>query len=156
DRTQLPPAVSAAARREAERLRSVAPASTDATEIREYLELLMELPWKAESDGDFDVERVRLELDQRHLGLEEVKRRILEFLSVARLRENVRGPIPCIVGPPDVGKRSLAAAIAKGLGRPLVRLEMGGRGEAQLVGNRRLRSGARPGKLIEGYREAGV
>ena len=156
DRVQLPPNVSAAARREAERLRAVSPTSNDATEIRGYLGLLLELPWRAESDGAFDVERVRQELDQKHVGLEDVKRRILEFLSVARLRDNVRGAVPCIVGPPDVVKRSLAAAVARGLGRPLVRLELGGRGEAQLVGGRRIRSGARPGKIIEGYRDAGA
>ncbi len=156
ERTQLPPQVAAAARREAERLRSVSPTSNDATDIREYLELILELPWRAESDGELDVERVRSELDQRHIGLEEVKRRILEFLSVGLLREHVRGPIPCIVGPPDVGKRSLAAAVARGLGRPLVRLELGGRGEAQVVGSRRIRHGAQPGKILEAYREAGV
>src|SRR5690606_14230757 len=78
------------------------------------------------------------------------------FLSVAQLRADVNGSIPCIVGPPDVGKRSIAAAVARGLGRPLVRLELGGRGEAQLMGGRRTRSGAKPGKIIEGFHAAGV
>jgi ATP-dependent Lon protease len=157
ERTQLPSRVSAVARKEAERLRSVSPTSADAAEIRSYLELILDLPWTAAAeDGEIDPDRVKAELDRRHVGLEEVKRRILEFLSVARLRDNVLGPLPCIVGPPDVGKRSLAAGIAKGLGRPLVRLDLGGRGEAQLVGGRRSRGGARAGKIIEAIRDAGV
>src|SRR5690606_29302059 len=151
ERTQLPTRVALAARREAERLRTVSPASVDASEIRNHLDLLLSLPWSTFSKHpEIDVESVRLELDARHLGLDEVKRRILEFLSVAKLRDNLRGPIPCIVGPPDVGKRSLAEAVAAGLGRPLVRLELGGRGEAELLRARRTRSGAQPGKTSEG------
>src|SRR5690606_22320614 len=84
-----------------------------------------------------------------------VKRRILEVLSVATLRGSVAGLVPCIVGPPGVGKRSLAEAVARGLGRPLARLDLGGRGEAQLMGNRRTRNGAQPGKLIGAFRDAG-
>jgi ATP-dependent Lon protease len=99
---------------------------------------------------------VREALDERHLNLDEVKRRILEFLSVARLRGGMVGQVPCLVGPPGVGKRSLAAAVARGLGRPMVRVELGGRGEAQLVGARRSRTGAQPGKLIGAYRTAEV
>ncbi|MEX2569820.1 MAG: endopeptidase La [Gemmatimonadota bacterium] len=157
EKARLPSNVAAVARQEVERLRMVQPTSSDATDIRNYLQLILELPWTRFTETrDIDVERVQKELERAHLGLEEVKRRILEFLSVARLRENVRGSIPCIVGPPNVGKRSLAEAIAKGLDRPLVRLELGGRGESQLVGGRRTRSTARPGKVIEGYREAGV
>jgi ATP-dependent Lon protease len=157
DRTQIPSRVAALARSEAERLRTVPPASTEAAEIRAYLETLLELPWLLGSDAaEIDVLQVRDELERRHVGIEDVKRRILEFLSVARLRDSVRGPIPCLVGPPDVGRASIAAAVADGLGRPLVRLELGGRSETQLVGGRRIRNGAKPGKIIEGYREAGV
>jgi ATP-dependent Lon protease len=157
ERTKLPTHVAVVARREAERLRTVAPTSTDAGDIRSYVDFLLSLPWTAASEeSELDLDAVREALDERHLGLEDVKRRILEFLSVARLRGSVRGPVPCIVGPPDVGKRSLAEAIAEGLGRPLVRVDLGGRGEAQLVGGRRTRSGAEPGKLIDAFREAGV
>jgi ATP-dependent Lon protease len=157
DRAQLPSAVAAVARQEAERLRTTPPASADATDMRAYLETLLTVPWTVRSDGvEMTLERVREELDQALVGLDEVKRQILEFISVAKLRENVLGPIPCIVGPPNVGKRSLAEAIARGLNRPLVRLELGGRGEAQLMGSRRSRNGARPGKIIEGYRDVGV
>lgn len=157
EKTQVPARVSAAARSEAERLRTVAPTSSDASDIRSYLDFLLALPWMAASgSGTIDLDRVRGELDRRHFGIEEVKRRVLEFLSVAQLRGNVRGLIPCIVGPPDVGKRALAAAIAHGLDRPLVRVELGGRGEAQLVGVRRTRNGAKPGKILEAYRQAEV
>jgi ATP-dependent Lon protease len=157
DRTQLPSRVSSVARQEAERLRTVHPTSTDAADIRGYLDTVLAVPWIVRSDSDeIELDRVQAELDQGHVGLDEVKRKILEFLSVARLRENVLGPIPCIVGPPDVGKRSLAAAIARGLGRPLVRVDLGGRGEAQLMGTRRTRNGARPGKIIEAYKDAEI
>lgn len=157
EKTELPPPAAAAARNEAERLRTVSPTSTEAAEIRNFIELVTELPWdRFSTEAEIDLGRVRGELDRRHLGIEDVKRRIIEFLSVARLRDDVSGSIPCIVGPPDVGKRSIAAAVARGLGRPLVRLELGGRGEAQLMGGRRTRSGAKPGKLIEGIRTAGV
>jgi ATP-dependent Lon protease len=157
ERMQLPSRVSAVARQEAERLRTLSPGSQDAADVRTYLEALLGLPWTASSDSsDMNLDRVEAELEQGHVGLEEVRRRLLEFLSVAQLREDVLGPIPCIVGPPDVGKRSLAAAIARGLERPLVRLELGGRGEAQLMGSRRTRGGARLGKFLESFKEAGV
>ncbi|MQA92346.1 MAG: endopeptidase La [Gemmatimonas sp.] len=157
ERTQLPSNVSSVARREAERLRTVPPGSPDASAIRHHLDLLLSLPWSTcSTKTEIDLDGVRSELDAHHLGLEEVKRKILEFLSVAKLRGNIRGPVPCIVGPPYVGKRTLVEAIAEGLGRPLLRLELGGRGEAQLLGSRRARNGARPGKIIEAYRGLGI
>jgi ATP-dependent Lon protease len=157
ERSQLPPRVASIARREAERMRNVVPSSTDSTEIHSYLDAVLELPWGCMSDGGtIDLDAVREALDERHLNLDEVKRRILEFLSVAKLRGGLVGPIPCLVGPPGVGKRSLATAVARGLGRPMVRVELGGRGEAQLVGARRSRTGAQSGKLIGAYRDAEV
>lgn len=157
EKSALPSHVAAVARTEAERLRTANPTSLEAAEIRNFLEFVLELPWTLYSDDtEIDLERVKEELQRRHVGIEDVKRRIIEFLSVARLRGDVNGSIPCIVGPPEVGKRSLAAAVARGLGRPLVRVELGGRGESQLMGSRRTRSGAKPGKIIEGFRTAGV
>jgi ATP-dependent Lon protease len=157
DQALLPTKVASLARREAERLRVALPTSTEAAEIRTYLETLLDFPWDRSSEaGDIDLDAVRTVLDQKHLGLEEVKRRILEILSVATLRGNVTGLVPCIVGPPGVGKRSLAAAVARGLGRPLVRVELGGRGESQLAGSSRTRPGAKPGKLVSAFREACV
>lgn len=157
DRADLPSTVASVARREAERLRTAPPASAEAQEIRAYVELVMDLPWNRLSDEEeIDLDAVREALDARHLGLVEVKRRILEVLSVAMLRGTVAGLIPCIVGPPGVGKRTLAEAVARGLDRPLARLDLAGRGEAQLAGTPRRRSGAQPGRLIAAYRDAGV
>ncbi|HEU0053978.1 MAG TPA: S16 family serine protease, partial [Longimicrobium sp.] len=99
---------------------------------------------------------VRAAILAEHLGLDEPKRRLLEVVAVAELRGDLRGPIPCLVGPPGVGKRTLATAVAAGLGRPIVRLELGGRSEAQLVGNKRSRSGALMGKLMQAIRDSGV
>jgi ATP-dependent Lon protease len=157
DRAQLPSRVASIARREAERLRNLSPASPEATEVRSYVEAVLDVPWERSSgSGPIELDAVRQALDENHIGLEEAKRKILEILSVAMLRGNVAGQTPCIVGPPGVGKFSLAAAIARGLGRPLVSVKLGGRGEAQLVGSRRSRNGARPGKLIGAFRDAGV
>lgn len=157
EREKLPARVAAIARREAERLRSVPPASSDAVEIRNYLEALLSIPWSRTAEvAPVDLERARQLLDERHIGIEEAKRRLLEVLAVGRLRGETCGPIPCIVGPPGVGKRSLARTLAEALGRPLARIDLGGRGESQLIGSRRGRSGAQPGKLITALRDAGV
>jgi len=157
ERAQLPLRVAAVARREAERLRSTSVTSSEAQEIRGYIDTLAELPWTRQGDGgSFDLEAVREQIEGEHLGLEEPRRRLLEVLAVARLRGDLRGPIPCLVGPPGVGKKTLAAAIARGLGRPMVRLELGGRSEAQLVGSRRGRAGAQMGKLMQLIRDSEV
>ncbi|MFL5386266.1 MAG: endopeptidase La [Longimicrobiaceae bacterium] len=157
ERAQLPPRVAAAARREAERLRSSSVTSTEAQEIRAYLDALIAMPWTRRADGGaFDLEKVRQAIEDEHLGLDEPKRRLLEVIAVAELRGDLRGPIPCLVGPPGVGKKTLAQAIARGLNRPMVRLELGGRSEAQLVGSKRGRSGAQLGKLAQLIRDAGA
>jgi ATP-dependent Lon protease len=154
---RLPNRVAAVARREAERLRSNATSAQEATEIRGYLESLVSIPWtKRAGDGKIDLRAVEAAFGEEHLGMEESKQRLLEVLAVAELRGDLRGPIPCIVGPPGVGKRTLALAIARGLGRPVVRLELGGRGEGQLVGTRRTRTGAQMGKVMQLIIEAGV
>lgn len=154
---RLPNRVAAVARREAERLRSTATGAQEATEIRGYLESLVAIPWtKRAGDGTIDLCAVEAAFGEEHLGMEESKERLLEVLAVAELRGDLRGPIPCIVGPPGVGKRTLATAIARGLGRPVVRLELGGRGEGQLVGTRRTRTGAQMGKVMQLIIEAGV
>jgi ATP-dependent Lon protease len=153
----LPTRVAAAARREVERMGRTGTNASEVHEIRTYVETLLAIPWtKTSGAGPLDLEAVRRALDEKHVGLEEVKRRILEILSVAKLRGTVVGLIPCIVGPPEVGKRSLAVAIARGLGRPLVRVELGGRGESALMGSRRTKVGAQLGKLAGALRDAGV
>ena len=157
DRTRLPLRVAAVARREAERMRTTPATTAEGMELRNYLDTLLSIPWLRTSERpSIDLEAVRQVLDEEHLYLEDVKRRLLEVLSVAKLRGDFLGPIPCLVGPPGVGKRSLAAAVARGLGRPLTRVELGGEGEAELVGTRRSRSGAQPGKLVLALRDAGV
>jgi ATP-dependent Lon protease len=154
---RLPTRVAAAARREAERIRSGGTGSQEAAEIRAYVKELVALPWtRRAGDPRIDLSAVEAAFAEEHLGMAESKQRLLEVLAVAELRGDLRGPIPCIVGPPGVGKRTLAAAIARALDRPLVRLELGGRGEAQLVGSRRARNGGEMGKVMEAMRDAGV
>jgi len=155
----LPARVAAEARSEVERLRALTTTSSEAAEIRTFLDWLLHMPWRRRATGDpseIDLRHVMKELDAELLGLEEPKDRLLDYLAVAKLRGDLRGPIPCIVGPPDVGKSSLVNALARGLGRPVARLELGNRGEAQLMGSRRTRSGAQPGKIAEALRDVGV
>jgi ATP-dependent Lon protease len=155
----VPARVSAQARTEIERLRTLNAGSPEAGEIRSYVDWLLHVPWRSRSTdgvGSVDLDRVQKALDAAILGLTEQKERLLDLLAVAQLRDDLHGPIPCIVGPPDVGKTSLVEAFARGIGRPLARLELGGRGEAQIIGSRRTRAGASPGKLIGALRDVGV
>jgi ATP-dependent Lon protease len=157
--TDLPARVAAAARTEVERLRSVGGVGPEASEIRSYVDWLVHVPWRQSATAgptEIDLEVVEESMNDALLGLDEQKERLLDHLAVAKLRGDFRGPIPCIVGPPDVGKASLVAAMARGLGRPLARIEMGGRGEAQLIGTRRTRAGAQPGKIIGALRDVGA
>jgi ATP-dependent Lon protease len=157
--TDLPARVAAAARTEVERLRSVGGVGPEASEIRSYVDWLVHMPWRTAATAGpsaIDLDAVKQAMDDALLGLDEQKDRILDHLAVARLRGDFRGPIPCIVGPPDVGKSSLVGAIAVGMGRPLTRIELGGRGEAQLVGTRRTRAGAQPGKIAGVLRDVAV
>jgi ATP-dependent Lon protease len=155
----MPARAAAAARTEVERLRSVGGVGAEASEIRSYVDWVVHLPWRrmaAPPPSELDLDAVKDALDDALLGLDEQKDRLLDHLAVARLRGDLQGPIPCIVGPPHVGKAALAAALAQGLGRPRAHIEMGGRGEAQIVGTRRTRAGAQPGKLISALRDVGV
>jgi ATP-dependent Lon protease len=155
----LPTRVASIARAEIERLRSTNPGSPDAGEIRSYVDWLLHMPWKqraGQESADIDLAAVEKELDTSLVGLTEPKQRLLDYLAVAKMRGDLRGPIPCIVGPPDVGKNALACALARGLGRPVVKLELGGRGEVQIIGTRRTRAGAAPGKIAGALRSAGV
>ena len=154
----LPARVAAEARTEVERLRTMQ-SGPDATEIRSYVDWLVHLPWRATAappPGEIDLAAVQKVLDEALLGLEEPKKRLLDHIAVAQLRGDLSGPIPCLVGPPDVGKSSLVEALAQGLGRPLARMELGGREEAQIVGTRRARAGAQPGKIISALRDVGA
>ncbi len=155
----LPARVAAQARTEVERLRTANSTSSEAGEIRGYLDWLIHLPWKeraTDGPGAIDLVAVQRALDATLLGLEEPKERVLDYLAVAKLRGDLRGPIPCLVGPPGVGKTTFVEALARGLGRPIASLDLGGRGESQLIGSRRTRAGAQPGKIIAQYRDVEV
>jgi ATP-dependent Lon protease len=156
--SDLPTHVASRARHEVERLRAVGVVGPEAEEIRTYIDWLLHMPWNqaAADHPGIDLERVRRVLNEELLGLDEPKKRLLDDLAVAQLRGDLKGPIPCLVGPPDVGKRSLAAAIAQGLGRPLARIDLAGRGETDLIGSRRTQRDAKPGKIIGALRDQEV
>ena len=155
---RLPDEVLQMARRELRRLKRMHPAQAESSVLRTYLEWLLDLPWSTTSPDLLDIPSARAQLDADHHGLTVPKRRVLEFLAVRKLAQgDVRGPILCLVGPPGVGKTSLAASIARALNRKFMRVSLGGvRDEAEIRGHRRTYVGALPGLLIQGLRKAGV
>lgn len=152
----MPKEVEEVAQKQLARLRQIPPQSPEHTVTRTYLEWLVELPWHKETPDDLDLERARTILDEDHYGLEKVKKRIIEYLAVRRLKPDKKGPILCLVGPPGVGKTSLGRSIARATGRNFVRLSLGGvRDEAEIRGHRRTYIGALPGKIAQYLRKAG-
>lgn len=156
EKADLSPEARDAARKELDRLASVTSASAEYGVIRGYLETVLEMPWKVETEDKLDIAEAHRILDADHFGLQEVKDRILEILSVRKLRRGAKGPILCFVGPPGVGKTSLGRSIAAAMGRRFVRVSLGGVvDEAEIRGHRRTYVGALPGRIAAGIRRAG-
>ncbi|MDQ4120550.1 MAG: endopeptidase La [Acidobacteriota bacterium] len=157
DTADLPEDVRKEAERELRRMEKLPQAAPDYHVIRTYLEYVLELPWKKETEDKLDLKEARKILDEDHYGLEDIKKRILEFLAVIKLKPETKSPILCFVGPPGVGKTSLGKSIARALGRQFERFSLGGmRDEAELRGHRRTYIGAMPGRIIQSLRRAQV
>ncbi|WP_462137908.1 endopeptidase La [Candidatus Mycalebacterium sp.] len=154
----LPKSVEERVRKELKKLKMMPPMSAEATVVRNYVDWIMDLPWTKESTKDrLDIKEAKTILDEDHYGLKDPKDRILEYLAVRSLTEKLRGPILCFVGPPGVGKTSLAKSIARSMGRKFVRVSLGGiRDESEIRGHRRTYIGALPGKIIQGMKKAGT
>ncbi|HEX9006680.1 MAG TPA: endopeptidase La, partial [Bacteroidota bacterium] len=146
----------AVAEKEMKKLTQMSPASPEYTVTRNYLDWILDLPWRAGTQDVLDIQHAREVLEHDHYGLEKVKKRILEYLAVRKLKNDMRGPILALVGPPGVGKTSLGRSIAGALGRKFVRISLGGvHDEAEIRGHRRTYIGALPGRIIQGIKKAG-
>ncbi len=157
DKAGLPVEAKTEADKQIRRLEQMSPESAEASVVRSYLDVLVELPWKDVSADSVDLKSARAVLDEDHYDLEHIKERILDFLAVHKLRAGAHGPILCFLGPPGVGKTSLGRSIARALGRKFCRISLGGiRDEAEIRGHRRTYVGAMPGRILQGMKQAGT
>jgi ATP-dependent Lon protease len=153
---KMPPDSEKVALKQLERLKVMQPSSAEYTVTRTYLEWLVELPWSISTEDKLDIPAARDILNADHYDLEKVKKRILEYLAVRKLKTDKKGPILCLVGPPGVGKTSLGKSIARALGRKFMRISLGGvRDEAEIRGHRRTYVGSLPGRIIQGMKKVG-
>ncbi|HHW22717.1 MAG TPA: endopeptidase La [Clostridiaceae bacterium] len=156
EEANLPDEVKAKALKEVQRLSRMHSTSAESGVIRTYLDIILELPWKKKTEERLDIGLAQEILDRDHYGLEKVKERILEYLAVRKMKNGLHGPIICFVGPPGVGKTSIAKSIAEALNRNYVRMSLGGvRDEAEIRGHRRTYVGSMPGRIINALRQAG-
>src|ERR1041384_8207347 len=154
-KANLPSEADNVAKKQLKRLRTMEVGSAAYTVVRTYLDWILDLPWSNQTDDNMDIAEVRRVLDEDHYGLEKVKKRIVEYLAVRKLKKDKKGPILCLLGPPGVGKTSLGRSIARALGRKFVRVSLGGvHDEAAIRGHRRTYVGALPGQIIQGMKKA--
>ena len=154
---KMPEKVLKEAEKQLKRLEKMHPDSAEAGTVRTYLDWLVEIPWSKSTTDNLDIKAAEKVLNDDHYDLEKVKERILEYLSVRKLKEKMKGPILCFIGPPGVGKTSLGKSIARSLGREFVRMSLGGvRDEAEIRGHRRTYVGALPGRIVQGIKTAGT
>ena len=153
---KMPDKVLKECEKQLKRLEKMHPDTAESATVRTYLEWMVELPWGKKSTDNLDIKAAAKVLNEDHYDLEKVKERILEYLAVRKLKDKMKGPILCFVGPPGVGKTSLGKSIARALGREFVRISLGGvRDEAEIRGHRRTYVGALPGRIIQGIKQAG-
>jgi ATP-dependent Lon protease len=153
----MPTDVEKVALKELKRMSRMSPGAAEFTVSRTYIDWLIDLPWSISTDDILDIKRAAEILDEDHYGLEKVKKRIIEYLAVRKLKSDMKGPILCLVGPPGVGKTSLAKSVARALGRKMHRIALGGvRDEAEIRGHRRTYIGSLPGKVIKGMKKCGA
>ena len=156
-KTKVPKDLKEKLLKEVARLRKMPDFSSEASVIRSYVETVLDLPWSKSTKDEIDIEKAKEILDEDHYGLQEVKERILEFLAVKKLNNTLKGSIICLVGPPGVGKTSLAHSVARAMNRKFTRISLGGvRDEAEIRGHRRTYVGAMPGRIINSLKQVGV